>query len=225
MEIMIKSCLDGAKEAEGTSVILDVFRSSNTIIACMDQGAEYIIPVEELNKAYNLKKENPDHLLFAERKGLTPEGSDYGNSPAIASRLDLKDKKIILTTSAGSQGIVHAKKSEEILIGSFANAKAVVEYIKIKKPNKVSLIAIGLEANMKADEDELCAEYLKEQLIGMKSEFKRIKQEILKCDGANRLRRLKQEDDLDFSMKLDIYNIVPKYNLISRKIVNQKRPF
>lgn len=45
MKIEIKSCLDGAKEAEGIVVIIDVFRASNTIIACIGQGVESIIPV------------------------------------------------------------------------------------------------------------------------------------------------------------------------------------
>ena len=225
MEIMIKSCLDGAKEAEGISVIIDVFRSSNTIIACMDQGADYIIPIGDLNKAFKMKKENPDYLLFAERKGYTVEESDYGNSPATASKLFLKNKKIILTTSAGTQGIIQATKSDEIIIGSFANAKAIVDYIRIKKPNKVSLVAIGFESNKKAEEDEFCAQFLKKQLLGMKFDFNKMKQKILKCDGADRLRKLKQEDDLDFSLKLDIYDIVPKYNFESRKLFNQKLPF
>ncbi len=77
MEVEIKSCLDGAHEAEGTSVIIDVFRASNTIIACIGQGAESIFPIGDLDEAYNLRKQNPEYLLFGERKGLPPEGFDY----------------------------------------------------------------------------------------------------------------------------------------------------
>ena len=137
----------------------------------------------------------------------------------------MKNKKIILTTSVGSQGIVHAKKSDEIIIGSFANAKAIIDYIKSKNPDKVSLVAMGFESGRKAEEDELCAEYLKELLLGEKSDFDKMKQKILKCDGANRLRSLNQEDDMEFSLKLDIYDIIPKYDLESQTLVNQKSPF
>ena len=70
MKVKIRSCLDGAKEADGISVIIDVFRASNTIIACIGQGVESIIPVGELDEAYNLKKQNPTYMLFGERKGL-----------------------------------------------------------------------------------------------------------------------------------------------------------
>jgi len=219
MEVKIKSCLAGAKEAEGISVIIDVFRASNTIIACINQGAGFIIPVGDLNEAYSIKKQNPNYLLFGERKGLPPKGVDYGNSPAITSKLDLRNKKIIITTSAGSQGIVNAKKSDEILIGSFANVKAIVNYIKNKYPKTVSLVAIGFESYKKAEEDELCAKYLKEQLLGIKSNFKKIKQEILKCDGADRLRKLNQKEDLEFSLKLDISSIIPRYDRNSKRII------
>src|SRR5680860_751918 len=103
MNINIYECLKGEKIATGITVIIDVFRASNTIISCLASGAEYILPVGELKKAYQLKKENQDYLLFGERGGLPPEGFDYNNSPAKATKLDLKNKKIILTTSAGSK--------------------------------------------------------------------------------------------------------------------------
>lgn len=225
MEVEIRSCLAGAKEAEGISVVIDVFRASNTIIACLSQGADFIIPVWDLDEAYKLKKQNSDYLLFGERKGLPPEGFDYGNSPAESAKLDLRNKKIILTTMAGSQGIVNAKKSDEIIIGSFANANAIMDYIRSKNPEKVSLVAMGFEGHKKAEEDELCAQYLSGLLLGKKLDFEEIKQALLKCDGADRLRRLNQEDDLEFSLKLDIYDIVPKYDFESQRIINQKHLF
>ncbi len=218
MEIAIKSCLDGAREARGISVIIDVFRASNTIIACLGKKAKYVIPVNDLDRAYGLKKKYPDHLLFGERKGLPPKGFDFDNSPAKASALNLDKKKVILTTSAGSQGIVNAINSDEILIGSFANAKAVVDYIRKKNPKKVSLIAIGFESYKKAEEDELCAKYIKQKLLGKNPDFEGIKGKISKCDGARRLRTLGQEDDLDFSLKLDVYNLVPRYNKNTKRI-------
>jgi 2-phosphosulfolactate phosphatase len=219
MKVSIKSCLDGAKEAKGIAVVIDVFRASNTIIACMSQNAKYILPVGSLEDAIKLKKQSSDHILFGERKGIIAKECDYGNSPFEASNLHLKNKKIIITTSAGSQGIVNATKADEILIGSFANAQAIINYIQEKNPQQVSLIAIGFESYEKAKEDELCAKYIKDKLSGKKPDFEKIKEKILECDGANRLRSLKQQDDLDFCSKLDIYNVVPKYNKESGRII------
>lgn len=222
MKLEINRCLEGAKAADGITVVIDVFRASNTIIACLDGGAEYIIPVEELIDAYSLKKENPDHLLFGERGGIPPKGFDHDNSPAKASGLDLKDKKIILTTSAGSQGIIYSKNADEILIGSFANARVIVDYIKNKDPEKITLLAIGNQAIEPATEDEACAKYLKSQLDGSKMDMDQIRESILISDGAKRLRRLGQEDDLEFCLKLNTYKVIPKFDRNTGKITDYR---
>ncbi len=211
MKILIKNCLSGAKEAEGTAVIIDIFRASNTIIACLAQGASYIIPVGDLEEAYQLKRENPGYLLFGERKGLPPKGFDFNNSPAQAAQMKLSEKSIILTTSAGSQGIVHASSADEIVIGSFANVNALISYLQEKNPDKISLIPIGTEATREAVEDEMCAWYIKARLQGKKLNWEKLKAEILSGEGASRLIRLNQKDDLEFCLQLDTYNIVPKY--------------
>jgi len=220
MRIVISRCLEGAKTADGITVVIDVFRASNTIIACLAGGAEYIIPVGEIKEAYCLKKENQDYLLFGERGGIPPKGFDHDNSPVKAVNLDLNGKKIILTTSAGSQGIVYSKNADEILIGSFANARAIVNYLKEKNPRKISLLAIGNQAIEPATEDEECARYLKSQLEGSSIEMNKMKEEILKSDGANRLRRLGQEDDLEFCLKLNTYEIIPKFERKIGKIMD-----
>jgi len=220
MKIEINRCLEGAKTSDGITVVIDVFRASNTIIACLAGGAEYIVPVGELKDAYSLKSENPEHLLFGERGGIPPKGFDHDNSPVNAAKLDLKKKKIILTTSAGSQGIVYSKNADEILIGSFANARAIVDYLKNKAPEKISLLAIGNQAIEPAIEDEECAKYLKSQLEDEKMDLDQMRDEILKSDGANRLRRLGQKDDLEFCLKLDTYKVIPKFDRKTGKITD-----
>lgn len=220
MKIEINRCLGGAKTADGITVVIDVFRASNTIITCLAGGAEYIIPVGSLKDAYNLKKENPDYLLFGERGGIPPKGFDHDNSPVKATQVNLKGEKIILTTSAGSQGIVYSKNAAEILVGSFANARAIVKYLKDKNPEKITLLAIGNQAIEPATEDEECARYLKSQLENRKMDMDQIRDEILKSDGANRLRRLAQEDDLEFCLKLSTYKVIPKFDRKTEKITD-----
>ncbi|MFA4818972.1 MAG: 2-phosphosulfolactate phosphatase [Patescibacteria group bacterium] len=220
MNINIYECLKGAKIANGITVVIDVFRASNTIISCLASGAEYILPVGALEKAYQLKKENPNHLLFGERGGLPLEGFDYDNSPAKATKLNLRDKKIIITTSAGSQCIVNATLADEILIGSFANSQAIIDYIKNKKPAQVSLLAVGCNTTEPAVEDEECAKYIEAGLKNLKINFDQIKNQILQSDGANRLRTLNQKDDLEFALKLNTYDIVPRFDHKTGKIFN-----
>ncbi|TAK95456.1 2-phosphosulfolactate phosphatase [Patescibacteria group bacterium] len=220
MLIEIKKYIAGAKEADGIAVIFDIFRASNTIIACLASGAEYVIPVGEPEEVYRLKEENPDSLLFGERGGLMLAGFDYGNSPAEAAVMDLRGKKVIITTSAGSQGIVNASRADEVLIGSFSNAEAIINYIRAKNPAKVSLLAMGEGGTRPAIEDELCAKYVKAKLENDEVDFDQMKAEIMGSDGANRLKKLNQERDLEFGLKLNIYKVIPKLNKMTNKIAS-----
>jgi 2-phosphosulfolactate phosphatase len=212
MEIKIKSCLEGARKAEGLTVIIDVFRSSNTIITCLGQGANYVIPVGELERAYQLKKDHPQYLLAGERNSQAPKGFDFSNSPSYVSTLNLSQQSVILTTSAGTQGIVHAIDADEIVIGSFANAAAVVDYINKKQPDTVTLAPMGFASSEKAEEDEQCAFYLKERLLGRQPDLEEIRNKIRQSKGADRLKRIGRQDDLEFGLKLDLYSMVPLYN-------------
>jgi len=218
MTVQIFSLITGAQQAQGLTVIIDVFRASNTILACLARGASSILPVGELEEAVDLKRQHSNHLLFGERKGLKPEGFDHGNSPAEASKLNLKGRDILLTTSAGSQGIVSAKKADEILIGSFANAAALVDYIHAQEPEFVSLVAMGKSGVEPAPEDQACARYLKAKLEGEEIDFKTLIQEVLMGEGADRLRQLRQWDDLEFCLRLNTTHIVPKMDRESARI-------
>ena len=78
----------------------------------------------------------------------------------------IRGKRVIHTTSAGTQGIVNAVHAEEILTGSFVNAGAIVSYIRTKAPAKVSLVCMGKAGLEPAEEDELCALYIQSLLEG-----------------------------------------------------------
>jgi len=218
MKVQVSRFIDGAKSARGITVVIDVFRASNTILSCLASGADFIIPVGEVSDALKIKENNKDFVLFGERGGVKIDGFDYGNSPIEALNMNLNNNKVILTTSAGSQGIVYSDKADEVIIGSFANATAVVEYLKKKNPNIVTLLAIGNNAVESAEEDEECAKLLKAKLEGSNFDIDESRNKILKSDGASRLKRLKQEDDLEFCVKIDISKIVPKYDRKSNRI-------
>jgi 2-phosphosulfolactate phosphatase len=67
MNIKILQLLDGAKVAEGITVIIDVFRAFSTACYAVEKGIEKIYPVGNIEMAYELKKANPDYILVGER--------------------------------------------------------------------------------------------------------------------------------------------------------------
>lgn len=164
MNIKILHLVEGAKEAKGITVIIDVFRAFSVEAYIMNNGVGKLIPVGDMQIAYDYKKENPDAVLIGERKGVMLPGFDYGNSPSQIENIDFNGKTVIHTTSSGTQGIVNAVNAEEIITGSLVNAKAISKYIKNRGIEDVSLVAMGLDSKAPIEEDTLCALYIKSLL-------------------------------------------------------------
>jgi 2-phosphosulfolactate phosphatase len=210
MEFETKRFIQGAREAHGVCVIVDVFRSSNTIIAILDRGAECLIPVACLSVANLIKQENPDYILVGEREGRPPEGFDYDNSPVAILNADLKGETVILATSAGTKALVNARHTDEVVVASFANAHAVADYLRETRPELVTMLPVGLKAEVEAEEDELCAAYIEALVRGEEPDFGAIRERLLATPGADRLRSLGQEADLEFCVELDSFGTVPR---------------
>lgn len=158
--------IEGAKRAEGLTVIIDVFRAFSLECYLYEMGVKEIRPVGTVEETFSLGSRIHNSLLIGERHGIKCEGFDYGNSPSAISREHVIGKTIIHTTSAGTQGIVNAAGASEIITGSLVNAKAVAKYIMKQQPEIVSLVCMGNGGVRPAPEDELCAEYIRSILEG-----------------------------------------------------------
>lgn len=166
MNIKILQLIEGAKQATGLTVIIDVFRAFTVEAYLVNNGVEKLIPVGDKQIAYDYKEKYKDCILIGERRGIMLEGFDYGNSPTQIEKIDFSGKTVVHTTSSGTQGIANAKNAKEILTGSLVNAKAIAEYIKMQNPEDVSLVCMGNGGESEAREDTLCAEYIKSLLEG-----------------------------------------------------------
>jgi 2-phosphosulfolactate phosphatase len=214
MEIEILQLTEGAKQAQGLTVVIDVFRAFSLACYLADQGAKEIISVGNIEIAYTLKEENPDILLIGERNERMPQGFDYGNSPTHIRGIDFTGKTIVHTTSAGTQGLVNAEHASELLTGSFINAPAIVRYIKRKNPEKVSLVCMGYSTQYPTEEDTFCAEYIRNSLLGMPTDIAAMI-EIMRNTSGKRFfepqnQRHSPESDFHLCIELGKYNFVLK---------------
>ena len=166
MKIRILHLIEGARQAEGLAVVIDVFRAFSLECWLYAMGAEEIRPVGAIEEALAWREKDPGCVLIGERHGRKLDGFDFGNSPSTVDPEAVRGKRIIHTTSAGTQGVTNAVHAEEILTGSFLNAKAIAEYIRQRNPENVSLVCMGKEGLAPAEEDELCALYLESLLTG-----------------------------------------------------------
>jgi 2-phosphosulfolactate phosphatase len=214
MEISILQLLEGAQKAEGLTVIIDVFRAFSTACYAFGNGILRIYPVGNLERAYQLKVQNPEYILVGERNEQKPEGFDFGNSPSQLLESDLRGKTMVHTTSSGTQGIANAKGADEIITGSFVNAEAIIRYIRKQNPARVSLVCMGYSCQYPTDEDTLLAVYIKNELEGIPNDFESMVEEIRNGDGARFFAPEKQEwapsADFDLCLSLNRFNFVLK---------------
>jgi len=215
MKIQILQLTEGAQNATGLAVIIDVLRAFTTACYVVANGAEKIIPVGDIENAYLLKEEHPQYVLMGEREGRIQAGFDHSNSPSEIMDLDFRGKTVIHTTSAGTQGLIAACKADHIITGSFVNAGAVVEYIKEKNPKTVSLVAMGTNGLIEAEEDSLCARYLEASLSNEILDLDRIIEQILKSEGAQKFKSSEKtwypEQDLSICLELNKFDFVLKF--------------
>ena len=170
MKVMRKSCARGAEEAEGLAVIIDVFRAFSCEPLFFHFGAGRVIMEADPESAVALKRENPGCVLVGEVNEVPIEGADLGNSPTHIIQKGasyFRNRTVIHRTTAGVTGATAAfKKADEVVLGSFVTAKAISGYIEKRRPDLVTLVAMGTRAETPAPEDEACADYLEHLLTG-----------------------------------------------------------
>ena len=156
--------LDGARNASGTVVIIDVFRAFSCTPLMFSLGLKKSILVARPRDALALKRRHPGYILVGEVGGLPIEGFDLGNSPSqiLSQRPDyFWDKTAVQRTSAGVQGVLAALEvADEVLVASYNVARATAQYLRAKNPAVVNLVAMGWNMTSRAPEDDWCARYI-----------------------------------------------------------------
>ena len=165
MNIRILQLLEGAARAEGLTVVIDVLRAFSLECYLAHRGAAEIRPVATLAEAFAWRERDPAALLIGERGGARCEGFDFRNTPSGIPAEAVRGKRLIHTTSAGTQGVTGAVHATEILTGSLVNAGAVAAYVRQQSPARVSLVCMGNAGVREAPEDLLCAEYIRSLIL------------------------------------------------------------
>lgn len=186
MEIRLGSLLRGAHEAEGTAVIIDVFRCFTTAAVAFSRGAEKIVLVAEVEEALDLKSAGVGELCMGEVSGMMPEGFDFGNSPSQLAVADVDGKTLIQSTRAGTVGVTAAKNATRIYGASLMVARSTANAILKDGPELVSIVAMGAEAKARADEDEQCALYIRNLLQGRTPDNNSVRELILAGEEAQK---------------------------------------
>ena len=210
MEVKIESLLEGAKRASGTVVIVDVFRAFTTAAVALARGAERIVMVAEIDEALRLRNQGVGDVCVGEVNGIKPEGFDFGNSPHEMTQASLQGKVVIQSTRAGTTGAAAATQAKAVYAGAFVVAEATAEAIRRDNPPQVTIVAMGWNARVRTDEDELCALYLRNLLQGRRPDPGVVRKLVLASGEAAKFGDPKQphfhREDLEIALEIDKYD-------------------
>lgn len=204
-------------------VVVDLLRATSTIVTTLGNGAKSVIPAESVSEvvkiAKNLDKET--YLLCGERNTKVIDGFDLGNSPLEFTSKKVKEKKIILTTSNGTNVFNFVKHSKNVLIGSILNLSKLIEKMRLKD-SEWTIICAGRDNHFDSS-DAICAgmiisEFSKYSELEMNDAanlslllYNSCKHDLLsalkKTDHGKILVNNGFEEDLKFIIQKDIYPI------------------
>ena len=219
MKIEILHGIEGAKKAQGLAIIIDVFRAFTTTCYAIANGARIILATGSIEQALDLKRANTDRILIGERDGFKCDGFDFGNSPGEIINENFVGKEIILTSSAGTQGLINAKNADEIITGSFVNVGAITHYISQKKPEIVSIVPLGYFGVEPSEEDLVCAEYISDMIKDYFRCIKKYQFRVLYNCKENINKRIANgswhKDDLKYCLDFNHFSFILKAKRIS----------
>ncbi|MBI9079774.1 MAG: 2-phosphosulfolactate phosphatase [Pseudodesulfovibrio sp.] len=213
MLVNIAECLSGARKAKGLVVIIDVFRACSVACYAVDNGVAEYIAVDKVDVARKIADE-VDGILLGESNQKKIKGFDYGNSPTEIEHVDFSGKILVHRTSSGTKGLVLCEQADEVITGSFVNSGAVVEYIRSREPDVVTLVAMGTGGEMRAQEDMMCAMFIKNELEGYPNSFETLKNFLATVDSAQKFFGVDNdyapERDFELCMDLNRFDFVLK---------------
>ncbi|MHB8897433.1 MAG: 2-phosphosulfolactate phosphatase [Thermoguttaceae bacterium] len=159
----LPSLLADAEVAGKTAVVIDVLRASTTICWAFQSGVDEVVVCREVDEARRVAAEYPpgEALLGGERDGLPIEGFDLGNSPGEYTPEAVAGRRLVFTTTNGTEAMHGCRSAARVLVASFANATAV--FRELVAQEEVHIVCAGTRGQYGRD-DILLAGLLVERL-------------------------------------------------------------
>ena len=161
MEVIRTTGIEGARQALGIAVVIDVIRSFTVSAYALFGGARECRLVRTIDEARALAASIPQALISAEENTLPIEGIPISNSPTQITTSDLNGRVLVQRSSAGTQVAAAVQPGVDIFAGSLVVATATVQACLLRRPSHLTLIA-----SADHPEDHACASYMEAIIRG-----------------------------------------------------------
>lgn len=176
MEVIHATAIDGARQARGIAVVIDVLRSFTVSAYALAGGARECRLVTTTAEALALESSIPGALLSAEENGLPIPGIAMSNSPTQIKSADLKGRVLVQRSSAGTQVAAAVAPGVDIFIASLVVARATVQACLLRR--QASPAHLTLIASADYPEDHACARYMEAIIRGETPDAQRLLQPL-----------------------------------------------
>lgn len=147
-------------DQSSVAIVLDILLATTTITSVLSNGAKHVIPALNQDEALEIgEKYNQEEICYiGEYAGIV---LDHFLNPAPSMIADqVKNKKVILSTTNGTVAIRNSSSAKEIYIASLLNAEAVIKEVSEKYSDKNIIIICSGSSNRFNLEDFYGAGYL-----------------------------------------------------------------
>jgi 2-phosphosulfolactate phosphatase len=196
--------VEGARQARGTTVVIDVLRAFTVSAYALHGGARECRLVKTVAEARALAASTPRSVICAEEEGLPVEGIPISNSPTKIRELDLNGRVLIQRSSAGTQAAA-AVSSDDIFAASLVVARATAQACLLRNPQTLTLVA-----SADHPEDHACAAYIEAIIRGQTPNLERLLRPLRETDRYRKVAAGQwpgfPPSDLELSLQADVFD-------------------
>ena len=169
MEIIHATGVEGARQARGIAVVIDVLRSFTVSAYALACGARECRLVATTDEARALVATTPHSVICAEEEGLPVDGIAISNSPTQIRAAKLKGRILVQRSSAGTPVAAAVRARVDIFAASLVVARATAQACLLRHPDTLTLIA-----SADHPEDHACAQYIEAVIHGEQPDIDRL---------------------------------------------------
>jgi 2-phosphosulfolactate phosphatase len=215
--------LQTCQNADGIVVVIDVLRAFTTTAHAFARGAREIILVSTIEEAFELRERDANCLLAGEVNGFPIDGFDLPNSPSVIENLDLRDRRLVLRTTAGTQGVVLARQASQVFVASLCVATATAQDLLALDPDVVTFVETGVRTKGGGEEDIACADYIGSLLTGSALDVADIRHRVRESRAAAKFTATGNSDfpgaDLERALQIDRFLFAMKVDRVDNQLV------
>lgn len=220
--------VDSALELKDKNVVvIDVLRTSTSMVMGLTNGAKEIVPTEDVATAGLIGRNSEGTaLLCGERNGKIIEGFNLGNSIKEYGPGTVSGKTLIFSSTNGTPALMKSKFARNCVVLGFTNISRVVDYLS--NLNEDFIILCAGRSGEYSLEDTVCGGMLIDKLVKdnpgveyhltdsalgaskLYSSYKgKLVQMLLESEHGKFLCEIGFEEDLAECAKVDISKALP----------------